>query len=202
MPKLARDHRGVAAVEFALLMPIVMLLFLGFLDLAYLGRGHLRVQATASQIGQVISQCTSVGGDDEEVLMRLAERALGPFARTGKPWAAVVTAIGANNANQPSQAWRMDSRTALGTPRASPDFVPANPAPPSGMTLRSDQMLYRTEVFAVIDARIFTTASSVLAPLLGSANRIERVDSSVLHIARSADVTNLKTKTSSKACLS
>jgi hypothetical protein len=85
---------------------------------------------------------------------------------------------------------------------ADPQFTPVGPTVPAGMTLRADQVMYRTEVFAVVDTTLFTRANSLLAPLVNSRPITERVDSTVLHIARSPDASRLRTNTSAEACLS
>jgi Flp pilus assembly protein TadG len=50
------DRRGMAAVEFALLVPFMLLLLLGVADLVTWMRSWLQVTRAASEVGQIIGQ--------------------------------------------------------------------------------------------------------------------------------------------------
>ena len=54
------DRRGIAAVEFALLLPVMLLLLLGTTDLALWMRDWLQVTQAASKIGDIIGQYTAL----------------------------------------------------------------------------------------------------------------------------------------------
>ncbi len=54
------DRRGIAATEFALLAPVMLLLLLGAADLVTWMRGWLRLTQTASEVGQIIGQYTQL----------------------------------------------------------------------------------------------------------------------------------------------
>lgn len=195
--KLARDRRGIAAVEFALIVPVLLLLLVGFLDVAYLARGYLRVQTTATQVGQIISQCATVSSTDDAVITRLAERTLGPFLKPGRGWAVVVTAIGRSAANQPERWWAIDNR---GT---SSGFATDGISLPANFSLAAGEAMFRTEVFVQLDSMLFSKANSLLASLIGSSNSITTVSSSLLHTSRAPDTSRLRTKSATTgACLS
>ncbi|GAA0597776.1 hypothetical protein GCM10009416_40040 [Craurococcus roseus] len=197
---VARDRRGVAALEFAIVLPVLLLLLVGFLDVAYLARGYLRAQTAATQVGQIISQCTSVSSADDAVIAKFAERTLGPFRKPGKQWAVVVTAIGVNAANQPERWWVMDNR---GTNAGA--FATDGISLPANFALRAGEAMFRTEVFIQLDSMLFSKANSLLVEKIGLSkiNSITTVTSSLLHTSRAPDTSKLKTKTSATgACLS
>lgn len=54
------DRRAIAATEFALLAPVMLLLLLGATDLVTWMRTWLRVSQAASEVGQVIGQFTQL----------------------------------------------------------------------------------------------------------------------------------------------
>lgn len=180
--------------------PFLFLLLVGFLDVAYVARGHLRVLTTATQVGQIISQCATVASGDETQLMTLAQRTLGPFRKPGKNWGVVVTAIGPDAANQPKQLWVMDNRTAA--MKQQPQFATDGTSLPAGFGLTSNKVMFRTEVFVELDSMLFTKANSMLAGLMGSRNPIANVSGSAMHTSRAPDTSKLNTKNSAEACLS
>lgn len=197
MRKPVPDRRGVAGVEFALAAPVLMMLFLGFVDVVQFGRGHLRVQSTATQIGQVISQCKKVSRGDETQLMDLAQRLLGPFAAAGKGWAVVVTAIGRDAQNN-AFTWTMRKTTSGFTPASLGSQAPAD------LALERNQLVFRTEVFADVDTTLFSRKSGLLAGFLGSRAAFDRATGSALHMTRAAsvaDLTNQKTSIAAEECL-
>lgn len=198
---LARDRRGVAAIEFALIAPVLFLLLVAFLDVAYLARGYLRVQTTATQLGQIISQCTTVSSSDDAQIINLASRTLGPFLKNGKKWAVVVTAIGPSATNQPERWWAIDNRTS--EMQSDAKFATDGAGLPAGFGLVAGQAMFRTEVFVELDSMLFTKANSLLAKLMGSRNPIANVSTSLMHSSRAPDASRLRTKTSTTgACLS
>jgi Flp pilus assembly protein TadG len=197
MRNLVRDRRGLAAVEFAVVTPMLMMLFLGFADAVQLGRGHLRVQSTATQLGQVISQCRKVSGGDQRQLMDLAQRLLGPFAGAGKDWAVVVTAIG-RDAQNTAFTWTMQQRTSGITPASLGAQTPAN------LTLERNQMVFRTEVFVNVETTFFSKKTPLLATFTGSRPTLELAVGRALHMTRSGDVNELAsqdTRNTGEECL-
>lgn len=54
------NKRGVAAIEFAIIAPVLLLLALAATDLVQLLRSQLRLDAAAVQLGQLVSQCNRI----------------------------------------------------------------------------------------------------------------------------------------------
>lgn len=199
MPRLARDRRGAAVVEFAMVSPVIFLLLVGFLDVVYIGRGHMRVQSTASQVGQIISQCTTIGGTDQAQIDAFAQSALSPYSTNRLNWAVVVTGLQVDASNNPSVKWTMDTRNAA--QKASPDFATAATALPTGLRLSTDEMVFRTEVFANIDSTFFSSANGLLAGRLGERATMSRARSSMIHVSRSPSAAKLTNINSTEPCL-
>lgn len=93
----ARNRRGAAAAEFALVSPLFFLLVLATIDLVQLIRTQLRLDAAATQLGQIVSQCNRITdpGDTSQFWTH-AQRILGGVGRvTGgsAPGAVIVSAV-------------------------------------------------------------------------------------------------------------
>lgn len=193
MRNLARDRRGIAAVEFALVTPVLLMLTVGFIDMVQVGRGHLRVQSTATQIGQVVSQCNRVSRGDETQIMDLAQRLLGPFAGAGKGWAVVVTAIGRDAQNN-AFTWSMRRTTTGFTPVSLGAQLPPN------VTVGRNEAFFRTEVWADVETTFFSSMSDSLVHLLGNRpTTFDRASGSAFHITRAPSVADLRAQTNNTA---
>lgn len=201
MPQLARDRRGIAAVEFALVTPVLLLVLVGYLDVVHLARGHLRVQTAAAQVGQIISQCTTVASSDRGHLNTLAQRTLQPFLKPNKRWALVVTAIGRDASGNPRQNWVMDNRAANGA-AGNPNFASDGATLPTGYSLNVGQVMFRTEVFVELDPTVFTKTINLLAAKMAGFRSVVNAAGMAMHTSRAPDTSRLNTNTSTEACLS
>lgn len=194
MRNLARDRRGIAAVEFAVVTPLLLVLVVAFIDMVQVGRGHLRVQSTATQIGQAISQCNRVSAGDETQLMNLAQRLLGPFASPGKGYAVVVTVIGRDAQNN-AFTWPMQRTTSGFTaPVSLGSQLPPN------ITVGRNEAFFRTEVWADVDTMFFSSRVALLADkYMESRTPLSRASGSAFHMTRAPNVADLRTKRPSNA---
>jgi Flp pilus assembly protein TadG len=57
MRRVSGDRRGIAAIEFAIVAPLLIILALATVDLVQFIRSQLRLDETAAQLGQLVSQC-------------------------------------------------------------------------------------------------------------------------------------------------
>lgn len=188
--RLAEDRRGIATVEIAVWSPALLLLFLGFSDFVYLGRGQLRAQSAATQIGQIVSQCERVSTDDQTQIMNLAQSILGPFAGTGKEWAVVINVFGRDENNK-AFSWPTPMQKKQGVV----ETTSTGSAVPTGLTLKASQVLFRTEVFVDVDTMLFSRMSPFLMSFLGNREQSSKATGTALHMTREANVSGLKAQT-------
>lgn len=195
----------MAAVEFAVAVPLMLILMFGLSDLVQLARGHMRVQAAAMQIGQIVSQCEKpLNGADEDVLVELTGRLLGTFAKNDAQWRLVITAFGQDKDGR-SINWESDKSG--GSPRAgetalSPTLK-GNALPTANGTpyvMGKNKLLYRVEAFASIDRLPLSRAVSLLSANLGSAIRFDEVRGEAVLTTRVPNTDTLKA-TAEKGCL-
>lgn len=70
----AEFRRGVAAVEFALVAPFIILLMLGGADLTIFMRTKMRVDETATEMAQVVTQYQDLYDSDFTPLFNAVRR--------------------------------------------------------------------------------------------------------------------------------
>jgi hypothetical protein len=194
-PRLAEDRRGIAAMEFCMAVPVLLLLFLGFADVVQIGRGHLRAQSTATQIGQIVSQCKRVSAGDETELMGLAQRILGSFGSGGKEWAVRINVFGRDGSDRPF-SWATPMRGGAGevsTTRSKGTAVPDD------LTLKAGEVLFRTEVFVDVDTMFFSKKSPFLLGQLGPRTDTSLTYGNAVHMSREANTGDLREKRSGAA---
>ena len=80
--ELRRDKRGVAAVEFALIVPIVIVVYaLGF-ELAQASTVYRKLTDTTVQLANVTSQYTAVADTDVNNIFGASSQIMVPYSTT------------------------------------------------------------------------------------------------------------------------
>lgn len=78
--RFRRDHRGVSAVEFALITPLLITLFFGLGELGQALMAQRRVSHIASTIGDLTAQSTSVNSNNMNDDLTIAQIMIKPFS--------------------------------------------------------------------------------------------------------------------------
>lgn len=73
---LLRDNRGVAAIEFAMVAPILLVLFLGAIEFSQALTLDRRVTAVASSVADLVAQAEKVSTNDLDDIMVIGQRIL------------------------------------------------------------------------------------------------------------------------------
>jgi TadE-like protein. len=79
--QLAADHRGAAAVEFALILPVMLLLYLGTMEASALISMDRRVQTVTGTIGDLVARANKVlPAEALRDYFRAAENIIAPYS--------------------------------------------------------------------------------------------------------------------------
>ena len=76
---LAGDERGVSAVEFAMLLPLMLTLYLGAVEVSQGIGADRKVTVTARTICDLVSQVSSIGNADMTNALNAASAVMAPF---------------------------------------------------------------------------------------------------------------------------
>ena len=97
------NEKGVSAVEFALIAPILILLYLGAVELSLLMRVDRRVTSTSSSLGDLTARLAKVTDDDMREMFAAADVMMQPYsARTARMR---ITSIVDNGDGDARVAW-------------------------------------------------------------------------------------------------
>lgn len=91
LSRLASDRRGVAAIEFAFIAPLLLSLYLVTMEVSQAIEANKKVSRIGSMVGDLVTQQQTIGKAEVEAIMRIGEGTLQPYNRT-KP-EIIVTAI-------------------------------------------------------------------------------------------------------------
>jgi Flp pilus assembly protein TadG len=111
--RLAGDERGVSAVEFALLLPLMMSLYLGAVELSQGIGADRKVTLTARTICDLVSQVASISNADMTNSLNAASSVIAPFPVSNLK--VTVSSIKIDATGKATIAW---SDTLNGTARA------------------------------------------------------------------------------------
>lgn len=113
-----RDGRGVAAVEFALTVPVLIIAYLGTYEGFQAAAAYRKLSATTVELANVVSQYTTMSAGDVSTITSASSQIMAPFP-TGN-LSIVLSEITTNSSSQATVTWSQayNGGTAL-TPGAS-----------------------------------------------------------------------------------
>jgi Flp pilus assembly protein TadG len=105
LASLFRDRRGVAAIEFAFIAPILLALYFVTMEVAQAIETNKKVGRIASMVADLITQQQSVSRTDVDAIMQIGAAIIQPYNRTTP--SIFVTAIEISNEASPKAkvAW-------------------------------------------------------------------------------------------------
>jgi Flp pilus assembly protein TadG len=109
----AGERRGLAALEFALLLPMLMTLFLGSVEVTTGVAIQRKVTLTARALADLSSQFTSIGNADMTNILNASSDIIAPYATANLQ--SVVSELSIDGQGQATVVW---SDTLNGTARA------------------------------------------------------------------------------------
>jgi Flp pilus assembly protein TadG len=146
----AAASRGVAALEFALVAPFVILVMLAGADLSLFMRTVMRIDETATGVAMAVTQYDKPYSGDFATLFNVAQTVAGTTPVTGQFGTTIITGIVKGGGRQ-TIAWQRRSTLAtftslFGTGRGTAPVLP-------------DGYVLPTDGEVLIAVEVFTTAS-------------------------------------------
>jgi Flp pilus assembly protein TadG len=101
--RFVRERRGLAAVEFALLLPVLLTLYLGSYEVTTGLSIQRKVSLTAHALADLSSQFTSISDSDMSNILNAASDIIAPYASASLQ--VVVSELSVNAQGQASVVW-------------------------------------------------------------------------------------------------
>lgn len=121
------DQRGVAAIEFALIAPVAIALYMGFAELTMAMMADRRVAHAAAVVGDLVAQSPTVAPSDLTDIFQVGAQIMSPFTAT--PLKMRLTSVVADVNGVPTMAWSKGSGMTATPAGAVAGFPPALLAP-------------------------------------------------------------------------
>jgi len=132
LTRFAAERCGLAAVEFALLLPLLLTLFLGGVEVSQGVATHRKVTLTARALADVASQYTSITNSDMSDILNASSDIIAPYATSKLQ--SVVSELSINAQGQATVVW---SDTLNGTARPVGQVVSI----PSGLAVANSYLI-------------------------------------------------------------
>lgn len=101
--RMMRDCAGLAAVEFALIVPLLLLFYLGSVEATNMLTANRRVTAVAYTAADITAQAASISNADMTDIFSASAAILSPFPTA--PLSVRITSVVANASGSPRVAW-------------------------------------------------------------------------------------------------
>jgi Flp pilus assembly protein TadG len=128
LTRFGKERRGLAALEFAMLLPMMMTLFLGSVEITTGVAIHRKVTLTARALADLSGQFTAIANADMTNILNASSDIIAPYAAAQLQ--SVVSELSINAQGEATVVW---SDTLNGTARTvgSVVTIPANLAAPN-----------------------------------------------------------------------
>ena len=132
--RLARDRRAVSAVEFALLLPVMLTLFIAGNELSQALTIYRKVSHTGSALGDLVSQVSAISTSEMSNILAAATAIMTPYSASGVQL--VVSAVDYTTASGFKTAWSVGQNTSSWTANSAPPITI-----PSGLVTDGQQLI-------------------------------------------------------------
>ena len=131
--RFVASTRGVAAIEFAAILPVLLLLLLGSFDAGRIIAIYTKVRAATSTVDNVTNQYKTIHDSDMQQILGATSVVLSPYPSS--PIIVVVSQIAINAAGRATVSW---SDALNGTARS----VGSSVTPPTGLATPNSTLIF------------------------------------------------------------
>lgn len=130
---LLQDRRGVSAIEFAMLLPLLVTLYFGTVEVSQGLSIDRKVTLTARTVADLVSQASSIDNTGMSNILKASESVILPYPT--KDLKVTVSAVTIDDKGQATVTWSDALNT---TPRAKGQSV----ALPSALVVKNTQLIW------------------------------------------------------------
>ncbi len=143
------NEKGISAVEFALIAPLMVLIYFGCIELSLLMRVDRRVSTTASSLGDLTARLITVSDADMQELFNAATVTMQPYPATNARMR--ITSVVDNGDGNTRVDWSDAFNMTPYTPNAL-ITVPAGLVPSPGSVIVAEvEYVYESDLAFVLD---------------------------------------------------
>ena len=156
--RFAASTRGVAAIEFATILPVLLLLFLASIDAGRAIAIYLKVRAATYTLDAITNQYTTIQSTDMTSILGATSVVLSPYSAS--PVVVTVSQFAINSSSQATVSWSATlNGTALTT--GSSVSVPSGFANPNSYVIQGQVSYTYTPMFVFFIKNAITLSDSL-----------------------------------------
>jgi Flp pilus assembly pilin Flp len=146
---LRRDNRGVAAIEFALMLPMLIALLIGCLEVTFKIWSTQKAEKLAVTLSDVIAQSTAVTNSDLQSLIGATDKIMDPFPFGANEGKIIISSLYVPQGEEEATVNWQCSFPGSGGLSASSEFGAKGAVAdlPTGFTLVEKDNVIVTEIF-------------------------------------------------------
>jgi Flp pilus assembly protein TadG len=137
--RLRHDERGVSAVEFAMLLPLMLTMYLGSVEISQGVSASRKVTLTTRTVADLVSQVSSINNTDMQNSLNAAATVMSPFSSNNLK--VVVTSVTIDSTGKATVAW---SETLNGTARSKGSTITL----PTALTIPNSSLIFSEVQYA------------------------------------------------------
>lgn len=162
LSRLARDTRGVSLIEFAIVLPFLILLFTGSFQLSDAVAANRKVTMAARTIADLTSQYTVVSDSDLDTILNASQQVLAPYSASAATM--TVTLVKTDAFGRSTVDWS-DGKNANGlTPGSSFNLPPAIKQAGTSLIVAQVVYTYKPTFGATYIGKIPLTETIIMSP--------------------------------------
>lgn len=149
--KLVSDRRGVAAVEFAFVAPIMLSLYFVTMEVSQAIEINKKVSRVGSMVADLVTQQQNISVSEVNGVLKIGESILQPYNRSSGKITITAIEMSTNATPTAKVAWSrklVAGVTSTATPKGTPTTVPPALLTPGGFLIRVDSDLDYKPVIA------------------------------------------------------
>jgi Flp pilus assembly pilin Flp len=146
LSRFHKDERGVAALEMAITLPIVMTMLLGVMEIANFVLANQRTDKMAYTIADLVAQNDEITPTQLNTIMGASQQIMKPFP-FGDRGHVIITSVHRNPGGEPYVAWQYEGGGTLHDTQSNFGSAGFDSVLPSGFTLNERETVIIAEVF-------------------------------------------------------
>lgn len=171
--RLFRNQKGLAAVEFALALPLMIILTFGSIEVTLYILISQKVERVSINLSDLVAQSTTINTTQLDEIIKAASQVMLPY-NFGADGYAVISSVTKTGTNAPVVNWQYVSSGTAQTSKIG--VVGSNATLPSGFTMVDKDNVIITEVFynykPILSGTIYSSSQiyrySIYKPRLGN----------------------------------
>lgn len=100
---VSRDKSGISAIEFALILPVMITMYIGAVEFSHALTVDRRVSSVASAVADLTAQTDKISASEVQDIFNASSSIMTPY--TASPLSIVVTSVRANEDNDTTVSW-------------------------------------------------------------------------------------------------